>query len=113
MAGSEHVESGQAGTLLVEVRQLQISGDLAPRLAAPEDFRRRAAEVADGVADVAEQFRSKLSRVLAQPDDSGWRVGSIEIGFEIAVQAEAGVIIAKATTGATFSARLVLQASKD
>jgi hypothetical protein len=41
------------------------------------------------------------------------RVGSVEIEFGIAVQAEAGVVIAKATAGATFTARLVLQATED
>ncbi|MQA87975.1 MAG: hypothetical protein GEV03_25960 [Streptosporangiales bacterium] len=79
----------------------------------PEEFRRRAGEIAESVAEVTDQFRSRLARVLEHPAEAGWRVGSIEIGFDIAVQAEAGVVIAKATTGATFSARLTLTASQD
>jgi len=79
----------------------------------PEDFKRRAAEIADSVADIADQFRSRLGRVLHPPTDAGWGIQSIEIGFDLAVQAEAGVIIAKATTSATFSARVTLQAGRD
>lgn len=98
--------------VLLEVRPRSISGDLAPRVAVPEEFRRRAGEIADSVAEVADQFRSTLERVLEHPA-AGWRMDSIEIGFDIAVQAEAGVVIAKATSGATFSARLTLKAPPD
>jgi hypothetical protein len=75
----------------------------------PEDFRARAGEIAESLAEIIEDFRAKLARVLARRDEQAWRVGSVEIAFDIAVQAEAGVVIAKTTAGATFSARLVLQ----
>jgi Trypsin-co-occurring domain 1 len=98
--------------ILVEVRPSATSGDLAPRVSIPEDFRRRAGEIADSVAEIAEQFRTRLRTVLASGDD-GWGVESIEIGFDIAVQAEAGVVIAKASTGATLSAKLTLKARQE
>lgn len=59
-----------------------------------------------------EDFRSKFARVFARREDT-WGVGSIEIAFQIAVQAEAGVVIARTTAGATFSAKLVLQPPQD
>jgi Trypsin-co-occurring domain 1 len=99
--------------ILLEVRPAATSGDLAPRAVVPEEFKSRAGEIADSIAEVADHFRSRLGKVLDQRDDSSWRVGSVEIQFGIAVQAEAGVVIAKATAGATFSARLVLQVSGD
>lgn len=99
--------------ILLEVRPVAISGDLGPRLVVPEEFRARADEIADSIAEVADHFRSRLKKVLGRQDDSGLRVGSVEIEFGIAVQAEAGVVIAKATAGATFTARLVLQATED
>ena len=99
--------------ILLEVRPAATSGDLAPRAMVPEEFKSRAGEIADSIAEVVDHFRSRLGKVLGQPDESGWRVGSIEIEFDIAVQAETGIVIAKATAGATFSARLVLQAPGD
>jgi hypothetical protein len=60
-----------------------------------EQFRRRAHEIADSVAEVAEEFRSRLQKVLRRPEDPGWRADSIELDFQIAVQAEAGVVVAR------------------
>lgn len=96
--------------ILLEVRPAAMSGDLAPRLAVPEEFKARADEIADGISDVIDHLRARLRKLLDQRDNSGWHVGSIEIEFGVSVQAETGVIIAKAAAGATFSARLVLQA---
>lgn len=96
--------------ILLEVRPAATSGDLAPRAMVPEDFNSRAGEIADSITEVFDNFRSRLEKVLDQRDDSSWRVGSVEVEFGIAVQAEAGVVIAKASAGATFLARLVLQA---
>lgn len=96
--------------ILVDVNPPPVSGDLAPRATVPEEFRHRAAELAEAVADIAEQFRSKLSLTLTQPT-SGLHLhtDSIEIEFNISLQAEAGVIVAKTTAGATFTARLTLK----
>ena len=98
----------QAPIILVDVIPPSVSGDLAPRATVPEEFRHRAAELAEAVADIAEQFRSRLSLTLTQPT-SGLQTDSIEIEFNISVQAEAGVIVAKTTAGATFTARLTLK----
>lgn len=100
--------------VLLEVTPRATSaGDLAPRTAMPEDFRRRASEIASSVAGIADEFRSRLASVVPRPDGSKWGVESIEIGFEIAVQAETGVVIAKASSSATFSVSLTLQAPSD
>jgi hypothetical protein len=99
--------------VLLEVRPAVASGDLAPRTLVPEEFRDRAAEIADSIGEVVDQFRSRLGKVLDRRENTAWRVASIEIAFAIAVQAEAGVVIAKTTAGATFSARLILQAPQD
>jgi hypothetical protein len=111
---SESRSTASAGTdILLEVRPVADSGNLGPRPAMPEDFRARAGEIADSIAEVADDFRSRLRKVLKRQDESGLRLDSVEIEFGICVQAEAGVVIAKATAGATFTARLVLQASED
>jgi hypothetical protein len=112
MAKSRAVE-GRSPDILLEVRPVSASGDLAPRARGPEDFRSRAGEIADSIAEIAEHFRSRLEQILDKSDDSAWRAGSIEVTFDIAAQAEGGVVIAKTTPGATFSVRVVLQAPQE
>lgn len=102
MPGSRPV-GGRKPQILLEVRPPGNLGDLGPRIAAPEDFRARAGEIAESLANIIEDFRSKFARIMARRDEHTWGVGSIEIAFEIAVQAEAGVVIAKTTAGATPS----------
>lgn len=108
MPGSSRTSSPAPGILL-EVRPAADSGDLGPRLAVPEDFSARAGEIAESLADIVDDFRSKFARLFARRKEDAWGVGSVEIAFQIAVQAEAGVVIARTTAGATFSAKLVLQ----
>lgn len=111
--GKSRSAASTSPEILLEVRPAQTSGDLAPRVVIPEDFKSRASEIANGIAEVADHFRSRLGKVLLQRDESGLRIETVEIQFGIAVEAEAGVVITKATAGATFSAKLVLRAPED
>lgn len=111
MTESSRGSNRRSVDVLVEVQPRSVSGDLAHRAVSPEMFGRRAGEIADSLAEVVDRLRTRLERTL-KPDDAAWAVDSIEIGFNIALQAEAGVIIAKATSGATFSARLTLKAQR-
>jgi hypothetical protein len=99
--------------LLLDVWPNETSGDLAPRYAVPEEFRRRADEIADSIGEVAVRFRNRLSKLIRRPDGETWGVESVEIEFGIKVTAETGVLIAKASGGATFTARLKLQVKSD
>jgi hypothetical protein len=99
--------------ILLEVRPKSVSGDLGPGGAELERFRHRAGEIADSIAKIAEEFRARLEKSLHKHDGGGWHTDSVELGFDIAVQAQAGVVIARAVTGATFSAKLTLKASAD
>jgi Trypsin-co-occurring domain 1 len=104
-------EKQQRPDISVEVLPTYDSGDLGPGSAALEKFKERASDVADSIAEVAEDFRERLRDTLSSSDERGWRTDSIEIKFDIALQAEAGVaVIAKASAGATFSAKLTLKA---
>jgi hypothetical protein len=95
------------GEILVEVRPVQVSGDVARRSpAVPESFADRAAELADTITEVASDLRDRLDENMPAEDSHGWRLASVQLGFELALQAEAGVVIARASTGATFSATL-------
>ncbi|GAB3441260.1 hypothetical protein [Actinophytocola sediminis] len=66
MAKSDEREDNQPVEILLEVHPRSVSGDLSPRVAVPEDFRRRAAEIADSVAQVADRFRSRLEQEVAE-----------------------------------------------
>jgi hypothetical protein len=93
------------GEILVEVEPV-LSGDLAARPAVPEKFQDRAAEIANSVADVAEQFRDQLAeRVATTPESRGWGLDQVELSFQVSVQVQGGVVI-KATGGATFGVKL-------
>jgi Trypsin-co-occurring domain 1 len=110
MAAPRQANGSKEPAILLEVRPASESGDLGPGGPSLEQFSRRAAEIAESIAQIAEEFRSRLQKTLRKPEESGWRTESIELGFEIAVQAEAGVVIARAVSGATFSAKLTLKA---
>jgi hypothetical protein len=51
--------------ILQEVQSLADPDDLGLRLAVPEDFRVRAGEIGEDLADIVEDFRSKFARVSA------------------------------------------------
>jgi Trypsin-co-occurring domain 1 len=95
------------GEILVEVRPAYVSGDIARRVpAVPESFASRAGEVADTITDVAAGLRDHLEANMAEKESHLWRLTTVELGFELTLQAEAGVIIARASTEATFSVTL-------
>jgi hypothetical protein len=98
--------------LLIEVRPAAgVAGDLAPRVKVPEEFSRRAGEIADSVVSVAEDFRDRIEeRFREHPDGTdAWQLGQVELAFAIDVQAGSGVVIARASAGATFTATLTWQ----
>lgn len=99
--------------VLLDVWPKETSGDLAPRFAVPEEFRRRADEIADSIGEVATRFRNRLDKLTKRADGEIWGVETIEIEFGIKVTAETGVLIAKASGGATFTARLKIQVKSD
>jgi hypothetical protein len=73
---------------------------------APELLSDRAGEIADGVAEVARQFRDRIDDVTTTETATGWKLGQVEVEFGLQVEAGAGILIARATAGATFTATL-------
>jgi Trypsin-co-occurring domain 1 len=99
--------------ILVEVQAVP-SGNLGPRAAMLEQFEKRATEIADSVAEVAEKFRTRLEQhIQLQPAEkagdqlpgSQWRLDNVELTFQLALQAQGGIVI-KASGGATFGVKL-------
>lgn len=124
--------------LWVEVDALP-SGDLSSRRPAPPELLlARTTEMADAVATVADQFRSRMNERLGQggaaggspggalpagdagsgnavgspgtdSERRGFRPEEIELTFQFSLQAEGGVVI-KAGGSATFEVRVVWRA---
>ncbi len=93
--------------ILVEVLPANVSGDVARRRpAVPESFASRAGEVTDTIAEVAEKLRDHLEATMVPEESQLWPLSTVQLGFELALQAGAGVIIARASTEATFSVTL-------
>lgn len=69
------------------------------------DFRERAAELGDALNDVAAALRGRLHE-LGGKDDDGWDLDAVSLTFSIDLQADAGVIVARASTKAGFQAAL-------
>jgi uncharacterized alkaline shock family protein YloU len=102
--------------IMVEVVPAETAtGDLASIRALPEDFARRATELADSITEVAGKIRSRLDTTLAGADESGtgWSLDQVELGFELALRAEYGVIIGKVAGQATFSVTLTWQKTSE
>jgi Trypsin-co-occurring domain 1 len=93
----------------VEVVPRGTGGDLAGRRPEPEPYEARAGELADGIVYVAVQMRDRLDEMRATAARS-WRLDTVEVQFGLAVQAEAGLIVARASAGATFTATLTWSA---
>jgi hypothetical protein len=105
--------------LLVEVRGGQGRGNLSPGApSAAEKFTARADEIADSILLVSRRMQTELKNKYEAESlegqreaegATGWDIDTLEINFELALQAETGVVIAKASAGATFSVSLTLR----
>jgi hypothetical protein len=91
----------------VEVVQVGDSGYLSPSRASLEDFGRRAPEVVDSIIAVAGALGKQLDSQAADADArSRWTMDEMAVSFELALEAEAGVVIARARTSATFNVEI-------
>jgi Trypsin-co-occurring domain 1 len=79
-------------------------GFIAPRkLPSVEDFRERAPEIAESIREIADLMQTRLGDDEVQDPASRWSMDRVTLSFELALEAEAGVVIARASTSATFS----------
>jgi NTP-dependent ternary system trypsin peptidase co-occuring protein len=93
--------------ILVEVRAPAASGDIARRRpATPESFASRAGEITDTITEVAEKLHDHLEAGMGSRQSALWQLGTVELAFSLALQAETGVVIARASAEATFSVTL-------
>lgn len=71
-----------------------------------EAFQDRAAELGTAIGAVAERLRDALEQRIARRDASSWELSTIAVELAVNLQAESGVVICKAKTGAAFNVSL-------
>jgi Trypsin-co-occurring domain 1 len=86
-------------------------GDLSARRVNPESFDARSDELASGLARIAERFRRRVDELVSTGGD-GARLEQVQLQFGLALQAESGMVIAKAAVGTTFTATLTWSARR-
>lgn len=90
----------------VEVRpDPDSAGDLAGRTLT-EKFKERVHELGASLGDIANQLRDQLEQQLHEQEDAGWHLEEIGLKFSLDLEAEAGVVVARAATTAGFEASL-------
>jgi hypothetical protein len=78
---------------------------IGPRgLSASEALNRRLDDIRDAVTEGAQAIAESLAG-LPQPE--AWHLGEVSAKFGIALTAEAGVIISRASVGATFEVTVI------
>ena len=92
--------------ILIEVRPGLAEGDLAPRPAAPEKLLNRIGEIADGLKEISNRLAARLDDLDDAKKESAWKLGEVEVKFSLDLEAEAGVVVARAKTTAGFEATL-------
>jgi len=93
----------------VEVVGQRSQGDLSPRSRISEvPFERRGGELAEGVARIASEFREHLDNLASESAEAStnWQLDQVQIEFSLALAAEGGLIVAKASAETTFRASL-------
>jgi hypothetical protein len=93
---------------MTEIKVQVVSQDTGEVAFGPQrlpDFRERAQELGDALNDVAAALRGRLHELGARGED-GWDLDEVSLKFSLDLQAEAGVIVARASTKAGFEAAL-------
>jgi hypothetical protein len=71
-----------------------------------ERLSERIDELGESIAEIAKRLRGRLEAELAGEPSSDWRLGEVALNFSLDLQAEAGVVVAKAKTAAGFEVTL-------
>jgi hypothetical protein len=92
--------------ILVEVRPdpqraENLSGDKLT-----ERFAARVDEMGATLGDIANGLRDQLERRLSDERTSAWQLDELQLSFKFDLQAEAGIVLARASTTAGFEASL-------
>jgi hypothetical protein len=79
----------------------------------PEKLAERIDELGDGLGKIANDLRARLDATLESDDGSGWGLEEVQLSFSLGLEAEAGIVVAKAKTAAGFEAALTWRRTGD
>jgi hypothetical protein len=71
-----------------------------------ERFADRVGELGASLGEIANELRSQLDASLTSDSGHAWRLDEICLTFSLDLEAQAGIVIAKAKTSAGFEASL-------
>jgi hypothetical protein len=74
------------------------------------DFKERAGDIGKSLNEIAVALREHL-HALGQRAQDGWDLEEVQLGFSLELQADAGVIVARASSRAGFEANLTWKRS--
>lgn len=71
-----------------------------------EKFKDRVSDVGDALEEVTNQLQNQLARLERAPSESRWHLKEVNLSVSLDLEAEAGVVLAKAKTSAGFEIQL-------
>lgn len=71
-----------------------------------ERFAERVDELGESIGEIARRLRARLDADLEQEPSSAWKLNQVAVTFSLDLEAEAGVVVAKAKTTAGFEVAL-------
>ena len=71
-----------------------------------ESFRDRAPELAEGIREIAGALQNRLDQPSASTTATDWSMDGVKLTFALALEAGAGVLIARTSASATFSVEI-------
>jgi hypothetical protein len=63
-------------------------------------------ELGASLGSIANSLRARLEETLEKEDEVAWKLDEVALTFSLDLEAEAGVVVAKAKTTAGFEAKL-------
>ena len=98
---------------MAEIKVQVVSADTGEVAFGPRrlpSFAERAGELGDALNEVAAELRGRLGQLGARAAD-GWDLDQVNLTFSLDLQAEGGVIVARASARAGFQAAMTWKRS--
>jgi len=90
--------------ILVQVIPVEASGEISWSSSVTDQLEQRLDDIRRAIAAGAQAVAGSLPDL---PSADNWTLGAVEASFAITLTAEAGVILSKASAGATFEVKVV------
>jgi len=90
--------------VLIQVVPVAQGGEIAWGGSITDQLENRLDDIRNAIAAGASAVAESLPGL---PSVTGWRLGEVEASFSVTVTAEAGVILSKASAGATFEVKVL------